>query len=167
MDEFNELLQFLEKNNDKFGYAYINRPPGQRCFDLIWRFPIRDHSHGAFGQNEPRQSEESPEVGLRWDWRDVGHFFEKEGPLLMCAYVVLNRNQKFNLDEEDLFLLRQEHNSLLYVNTDNLRENEKEHRVDQNLIKRLREGTSRGKQIWDAFNEGCYFLGIDPYAETG
>jgi hypothetical protein len=56
---------------------------------------------------------------------------------------------------------------LLYVNTDNLRENEKEHRVDQNLIKRLREGTSRGKQIWDAFNEGCYFLGIDPYAETG
>ena len=85
----------------------------------------------------------------------------------MCAYVVLNRNQMFNLDEEDLFLLREEHNSLLYVNTDNLRENENEHTVDQNLIKRLREGTSRGKQIWDAFNEGCYFLGIDPYAEAG
>jgi hypothetical protein len=102
MDEFDELLQFFKNDKDKFGYFRINLIPGQRCFDLIWRFPIRDHSHGAFGQNEPRQLEESPEVGLRWDWRDAGHFFKKEGPLLTCAYVVLNWNQEFNLDEEDL-----------------------------------------------------------------
>jgi hypothetical protein len=70
-------------------------------------------------------------------------------------------------EPQDLFLLREEHNRLLYVNTDNLREGVKEHAVDQNLIKRLREGTSRGKQIWDAFNDGCSFLGIDPYAEAG
>ena len=162
-----ELLQFFKNDKDKFGYSSINLVPGQRCFDLIWRFPIRDHSHGAFGQNEPTQSEESPEVGLRWDWRDVGHFFEKEGPLLMCAYVVLNWNQEFNLDEEDLFLLQEQDNPWLYVNTDNLRENEKKYAVNQNVIKGLREGTSRGKQIWGAFNEGCYFLGIDPYAEAG
>jgi len=162
-----ELLQFFKNDKDKFGYSSINLVPGQRCFDLIWRFPIRDHSHGAFGQNEPTQSEESPEIGLRWDWRDVGHFFKEEGPLLLCGLVVLNRSRESDLDEQDLFIFREEHNPWLYVNTDNLRENVKEHTVDQNLIKRLREGTSRGKQIWDAFNEGCYFLGIDPYAEAG
>jgi hypothetical protein len=162
-----ELLQFFKNEKENFGYSRINLTPGQRFFDLIWEFPIQDHSHGAFGQNEPRQSKESPEVGLRWEWRDVGHFFKEEGPLLMCAYVLLNRGQEFNLEEEDLFLLEQEHNPLLYVNTDNLRDNVKKHVVDQNLIKRLREGTSRGKQIWDAFNAGCYFLGIDPYAEVG
>jgi hypothetical protein len=34
------------------------------------------------------------------------------------------------------------------------------------VIKALREGTSRGRQIWDAFDAGCFFLGIDPYAEA-
>jgi hypothetical protein len=161
-----ELLRFFKNNKDKFGYFRINLVPGQRVFDLIWRFPIRDHSHGAFGQNEPRQSEESPEVGLRWEWRDVGHFFKEEGPLLSCAYVMLNPSQGFNLEEEDLLLLREEGNPWLYVNTDNLREIVKEYAVNPILIKRLREGTSRGKQISDAFNEGCYFLGIYPNAEA-
>jgi hypothetical protein len=133
---------------------------------LIWRFAIQDRSHGAFGQNEPKQSEQSPEVGLRWDWRDTGHFFQQEGPLLTCAYVVLNWNQEFNLGEEDLFRLRDEHNPWLYVNTENLRESVKDLAVNQNVIKALREGTSRGRQIWDAFDAGCFFLGIDPYAEA-
>jgi hypothetical protein len=119
---------------------------------LIWRFPIRDHSHSAFGQNEPTQSEESPEIGLRWNWRDVGHFFKEEGPLLLCGLVVLNRSRESDLDEQDLFIFREEHNPWLYVNTDNLRENLKEYTVNQNLIKRLREGTSRGKQIRDALD---------------
>jgi hypothetical protein len=90
MDECDELLQFFEKEKDQFGYSYVNRIPRGQCFDLIWCFPVRDHSHGAFGQNEARQLEQSPAVGLRWDWRDVGHVFEKQGPLLTCAYVVLN-----------------------------------------------------------------------------
>jgi hypothetical protein len=153
-----ELLQFFENEKDKFGYSYINSPPGQRCFDLIWRFAIQDRSHGAFGQNEPKQSEQSPEVGLRWDWRDTGHFFQQEGPLLTCAYVVLNWNQEFNLGEEDLFRLRDEHNPWLYVNTENLRESVKDLAVNQNVIKALREGTSRGRQIWDAFDAGCFFF---------
>jgi hypothetical protein len=167
MAELDDLLQFFENNKNKFGYSHINRTSGQRWFDLIWRFPIRDHSHGAFGQNDPKELGKSPEFGLRWDWRDVGHFFETEGPLLTCACIVLNWNQEVNLDEEDLFVLREGNNRFLYVNTNNLREIVKEFAVDQNLIKRLREGTNRGKQIWDAFNEGCYFLGIDPYADAG
>lgn len=166
MDEFEELLQFFVTNQGEFGYSSINLIPNQRCFDLIWRFAIRDHSHGAFGQNQPTQLEATPEVGLRWDWRDPGHFFEKEGPLQTCAYVVLNWNKTFNLEEEDLFRLREERNPRLYVNTNNLRESVKDHAVNQNIIKGLREGTSRGKQIWDAFTEGCFFLGIDPYAEA-
>jgi len=161
-----ELRQFFENEKDKFGYTYINSVPGQRCFDLIWRFPIRDRSHGAFGQNEATQSVQSPEVGLRWDWRDPGHFFEKEGSLQTCAYVILNWNREFNLEEEDLFRLQEERNPWLYVNTDNPREIVKDFAVNQNVIKALREGTSRGRQIWDAFNAGCYFLGIDPYAEA-
>jgi hypothetical protein len=78
----------------------------------------------------------------------------------------LNWNREFNLEEEDLFRLQEERNPWLYVNTDNLREIVKDFAVNQNVIKALREGTSRGRQIWDAFNAGCYFLGIDPYAEA-
>lgn len=166
MDQCDELLQFFEKEKDQFGYSYVNRIPGKQCFDLIWCFPVRDHSHGAFGQNEPRQSEQSPAVGLRWDWRDVGHGFEEQGPLLTCAYVVLNWNQQFNLPEEDLFRLRDEQNPWSYINTGNLREISKDYIVNQNIIMGLREGTSRGRKIWDAFNAGCSFLAIDPYAEA-
>ena len=60
---------------------------------------------------------------------------------------VLNRSQEFNLEEEDLFLLREEGNPLLHVNTDNLSEVVKEYAVNPNLIERHREGASRGKQI--------------------
>lgn len=167
MDQCDELLEFFEKEKDQFGYSYVNRIPRGQCFDLIWCFPVRDHSHGAFGQNEPKELDQSPAVGLRWDWRDVGHIFEKQGPLLTCAYVVLNWNQQFNLPEEDLFRLRDERNPWLYINTDNLREISKDHIVNQNIIKGLREGTSRGRKIWDAFNAGCSFLAIDPYADAG
>ena len=65
-----------------------------------------------------------------------------------------------------LFRLQEERNPWLYVNTDNLRESVRDYAVSQNVIKGLREGTARGKQIWDAFKDGCYFLGIDPYAEA-
>jgi hypothetical protein len=163
MAEFDELLQYFEKEKAQFGYSYINQAPHGGFFDVIWEFPIKDHSHGAFGQSEAKQLENSPAVGLRWDWRDVGHFFERQGPLLTCAYVVLNYSQAFHLDEEDLFRLRDEHNPWLYVNRDNLREIEKHHAVNQNVIKGLREGTSRGKQIWEAFLAGCSILAIDPY----
>lgn len=162
-----ELRQYFENEKEQVGYTYINSFPDQRYFDLIWRFSIGDRSHGAFGQKEATQSVQSPEVGLRWDWRDPGHFFEKEGPLQTCAYVILNWNREFNLEEEDLFRLQEEHNPWLYVNRENLRENVKDFAVNQNVITALREGTSRGRQIWNAFNAGCYFLGIDPDAEAG
>jgi hypothetical protein len=115
-----------------------------------------------------RRRAQNPGVlpSLRWDWRDVGHVFEKQGPLLTCAYVVLNWNLEFNLDEESLFRLRDERNPWLYINTGNLREISKDHIVNQNVIKGLREGTIRGRQIWDAFNAGCSFLAIDLNADA-
>ena len=51
-----------------------------------------------------------------------------------------------------------------YVNRDNLREIEKHHAANQNVIKGLRAGTSRGKTDLEAFLAGCSFLAIDPYA---
>jgi hypothetical protein len=161
-----ELLKYFESEKEKFGYFRINLIEGQRCFDLVWRFPMWDHSHGAFGQNEPRHLEGSPEIGLRWDWRDPGHLFQTKGPLLTCGLVRLNWNPEARLDPEDLFIFQQPANSWLYVNTANLREGMKDVAVDPNLIKGLRDGTTRGKQIWATFDAGCYFLGIDPYADA-
>lgn len=60
------------------------------------------------------------------------------------------------LGEGDAVALRDERNPWLYVNAGNLRESVKDLAVNQNVIKALREGTSRGQQIWNAFNAGCY-----------
>ena len=96
MAEFDELLQYFEKEKAQFGYSYVNRGPHGGFFDVIWEFPIKDHSHGAFGQSEAKQLENSPGSRSSMGLADARVFFEKQGPLLTCAYVVLNYSHTFH-----------------------------------------------------------------------
>ena len=58
-----------------------------------------------------------------------------------------------------LFRMQEERNPWLYVNTDNLRESVRDYAVSQNVIKGLREGTARGKQIWMPSKTDVIFWG--------